>query len=98
MNDERIMTVLLSPVVSEKSAIAADSDRQYVFKVLSNATKREVAKAVEKLFEVEVDQVRVLNVKGKSKRFGRLSGKRSDWRKAYVKLKAGHEIQMGAGA
>ncbi len=98
MNNERLMKVLLSPVVSEKSSIIADANGQYTFKVATDASKREIAKAVEKLFEVEVDAVQVVNVKGKSKRFGTIQGKRSDWKKAYVRLKAGSEIDFAAGA
>jgi large subunit ribosomal protein L23 len=97
MNQERIMQVLLAPHVSEKSAVLADSDRQHVFKVLPTATKTEIKQAVESLFEVKVDQVRVVNVKGKTKRFGQRNGKRSDWRKAYVKLAEGQDIDF-AGA
>jgi len=98
MNNERIMKVLLSPVVSEKSSVVADANRQYTFRVATDATKREIAKAVEKLFEVQVDSVQVVNVKGKQKRFGMVRGKRSDWKKAYVRLKAGSEIDFAAGA
>jgi large subunit ribosomal protein L23 len=98
MNNERLMKVLLSPVVSEKSTIVADANNQYTFKVASDATKREIAKAVEKLFEVQVEDVKVVNVKGKQKRFGMIQGKRSDWKKAYVRLKAGSEIDFAAGA
>jgi large subunit ribosomal protein L23 len=98
MNNERLMKVLLSPVVSEKSSIVADANNQYTFKVATDATKREIAKAVEKLFEVQVEEVKVVNVKGKQKRFGMVQGKRSDWKKAYVRLKAGSEIDFAAGA
>ena len=70
MNDQRIMNILLSPHVTEKAAIAGESSNQYVFQVVTNATKPEVKQAVEKLFEVEVDAVRVVNVKGKTKRTG----------------------------
>lgn len=97
MNQERIMQVLLAPHISEKTAVLADSDRQHVFKVLPTATKIEIKQAVESLFNVKVDQVRVLNVKGKTKRFGQRNGKRSDWRKAYVKLAEGQDIDF-AGA
>lgn len=97
MNQERVMQVLLAPHISEKSAVLADSDRQHVFKVLPTATKAEIKQAVESLFEVKVDQVRVVNVKGKTKRFGQRNGKRSDWRKAYVKLAEGQDIDF-AGA
>ncbi|MCU7809718.1 MAG: 50S ribosomal protein L23, partial [Candidatus Thiodiazotropha sp. (ex Notomyrtea botanica)] len=67
-------------------------------RVATDATKREIAKAVEKLFEVQVDSVQVVNVKGKQKRFGNIQGKRSDWKKAYVRLKPGSEIDFAAGA
>ena len=97
MNRERLMTVLLSPVVSEKAAMAAET-QQYAFRVATDATKREIGRAVETLFEVEVDRVQVVNVKGKKKRFGQRSGTRQDWRKAYVRLKAGHSIDLGGGA
>jgi large subunit ribosomal protein L23 len=98
MNNERLMKVLLSPVVSEKSSIVADANNHYTFKVATDATKREIARAVEKLFEVQVEDVKVVNVKGKQKRFGMIHGKRSDWKKAYVRLKAGSEIDFAAGA
>jgi large subunit ribosomal protein L23 len=97
MNQERLMNVLLSPVVSEKAAMAADAANQYAFKVTTDATKPEIAKAVELLFEVQVDAVRVVNVKGKRKRFGAVQGKRNDWKKAYVRLKPGQDIDF-AGA
>ncbi|MES9990471.1 MAG: 50S ribosomal protein L23 [Candidatus Thiodiazotropha sp.] len=98
MNNERLMKVLLSPVVSEKSSVIADSNQQYTFRVATDATKREIAKAVEKLFEVEVERVQVVNCKGKQKRFGQVLGKRADWKKAYVRLKPGNDIDFAAGA
>jgi large subunit ribosomal protein L23 len=98
MNEDRLMKVLLGPVVSEKASIAAEFNRQYAFRVLPDATKREIGRAVESLFSVEVDQVQVVNVKGKRKRFGQRAGKRKDWRKAYVRLKPGHDIDFGGGA
>ena len=97
MNQERILQVLLAPHVSEKSTLAADASGQHVFKVLPGATKIEIKQAVEQLFEVKVAQVRVMNVKGKTKRFGQRDGKRSDWRKAYVTLAEGQDIDF-AGA
>jgi len=97
MNKERLMMVLLSPVVSEKAAMAAEV-QQYAFRVATDATKREIGRAVETLFEVEVDRVQVVNVKGKTKRFGQRRGARQDWRKAYVRLKPGHSIDLGGGA
>jgi large subunit ribosomal protein L23 len=97
MNEDRLMQVLLGPVVSEK-ANAAEMNGQYTFRVVPDATKREIGRAVESLFNVEVDQVQVVNVKGKRKRFGQRFGKRKDWRKAYVRLKPGHDIDFGGGA
>ncbi|RLA36339.1 MAG: 50S ribosomal protein L23 [Gammaproteobacteria bacterium] len=97
MNQERLMKVLVGAHITEKSTLAADAARQFVFKVLPNATKPEVKRAVEKLFEVEVERVQMVNVKGKSKRSGRTLGKRSDFNKAYVRLKPGHDINF-AGA
>lgn len=98
MNNERLLQVLMSPLVSEKSSIAADANRQYTFRVATDATKREVARAVEMLFDVKVDRVQVVNVKGKSKRSGRILGQRSDWRKAIVRLQEGSEIDFATGA
>jgi large subunit ribosomal protein L23 len=97
MNDERLMNIILSPVFSEKSGIQGDNEvNQYAFKVLPGAKKLEIGLAVEKMFSVRVTDVRVLNVKGKVKRSGsRGLGKRKDWRKAYVRLKEGHEIEIG---
>ncbi|AHF03082.1 50S ribosomal protein L23 [Marichromatium purpuratum 984] len=97
MNKERLMKVLLAPIVSEKSTRIAESG-QVVFRVTTDATKREVSQAVELLFEVKVDSVQILNVKGKTKRFGQRHGKRQDWRKAYVRLEAGQDIDFGGGA
>ncbi|PKM34776.1 MAG: 50S ribosomal protein L23, partial [Gammaproteobacteria bacterium HGW-Gammaproteobacteria-10] len=82
-----LATVLQAPVVSEKSTIAAEKNKQFVFKVTKQASKIQIKKAVEAMFEVQVDSVNTLNVKGKKKRFGQTLGKRSDWKKAYVKLK-----------
>ncbi len=92
----KLTSVLLSPIVSEKSTIAAEDNNRFVFKVQKVATKLEIKKAVEMMFDVEVDSVQVLNVKGKVKRFGRSLGKRSDWKKAYVKLKSGHDIDFAS--
>ena len=94
MSQARIMKVLLGPHVSEKSSVVADTNNEFVFRVVKDATKAEIREAVEKLFEVSVTQVRTLNVKGKRKRFGRLGGKRSDWKKAYVTLQAGDDIDF----
>jgi large subunit ribosomal protein L23 len=98
MNQERLMKVLLGPVVSEKAALASDASGRYAFRVAPDATKREIGRAVEVLFDVKVDRVQVLNVKGKRKRFGQRPGKRRDWRKAYVRLSPGHAIDFGGDA
>lgn len=92
----KLENVLLSPVVSEKSTIAAEENNRFVFKVQKGATKLEIKKSVEQMFEVDVESVQVLNVKGKVKRFGQSLGKRSDWKKAYVKLKSGHDIDFAS--
>ena len=93
MNKNRLLQVLRMPHISEKAAMAGDAN-QYVFKVASNANKLEIRKAVESVFDVKVETVRVLNVKGKTKRFGARTGKRSDWRKAYIRLQEGQEIEF----
>ncbi len=92
----QLTRILEAPIISEKSSIVAERDKQIVFKVQKNATKKQVKNAVEAMFNVEVDAVRVLNVKGKQKRFGRSLGQRSDWKKAYVKLKEGHDIEFAS--
>jgi len=97
MNQERIMKVILAPHITEKAANVGESSNQYVFKVARDATKPEIKQAVEALFEVEVDAVRVLNSKGKTKRFGTRLGRRKDWKKAYVRVKAGQEIDFIGG-
>lgn len=94
VKDERLFQVILRPVISEKSTIAADKAHQIVFEVLPDASKTEIKRAVEKLFEVKVQQVQVVNVRGKVKRFGRFPGKRSNWKKAYVRLQEGHDIDF----
>ena len=97
MNQERMHQILVSPHVSEKGSLLAEEQNQHVFKVLSTATKTEVKEAVEGMFKVKVDKVRILNVKGKAKRFSSRLGKRSDLRKAYVTLKSDNDIDF-AGA
>lgn len=92
MKQERLLKVVLAPVVSEKASAATEKCNQVVFKVASDATKPEVKKAVEHLFEVEVKSVNICNIKGKSKRFGARMGRRRDTRKAYVTLKPGQDI------
>jgi large subunit ribosomal protein L23 len=93
---ERLMNVVLAPVVSEKSTRVADKNRQYVFRVADSASKPEVKAAIELLFKTKVQSVTVSNVKGKAKRFGRFMGRRRNWKKAYVRLAAGQEINFGA--
>jgi large subunit ribosomal protein L23 len=94
MNQERIFQVLVGPHVSEKSAMVADAAQQHVFKVAADANKLEIKHAVEKLFNVKVTAVRVVNMKGKSKRFGQMPGRRKDWKKAYVTLAEGQDIDF----
>ena len=94
MNQERIYQVLLGPHVSEKASIVAEGSQQVVFKVTPDATKPEIKKAVEQLFDVKVESVQVLNQKGKTKRTQRGLGKRSDLRKAYVRLADGSDIDF----
>ncbi len=97
MKKERLMKVLLAPHISEKSTTVADTNQQFVFKVVPDANKLEIKKAVELMFDVKVDAVQVLNVKGKSKRVGQIAGRRVNWKKAYVKLMPGQDIDfMGA--
>ncbi len=99
MNQERLLDVIKAPHISEKSTVLAERDNQIVFKVATDATKLEIKRAVEQLFEVEVDSVRVVNMKGKTKRHGLATGKRVDWKKAYVSLKEGQDLDfLGAEA
>ncbi|HEX2549838.1 MAG TPA: 50S ribosomal protein L23 [Gammaproteobacteria bacterium] len=93
MNEERLMKVLLSPHVSEKASMAKEN-RQYVFQVVKDATKPEVREAVKLLFKVEVDSVRIVNVKTKPKRFGQIQGRSKAWKKAYVTLREGNSIEF----
>ena len=92
MNRERLYQVIEAPQLSEKATHSADQRQQHVFRVARDANKREIRKAVEFIFQVEVERVQVLNVKGKNKRFGAIQGRRNGWRKAIVRLKAGHDI------
>lgn len=94
MNQERLTQVILTPKVSEKCTDVADKYRQFVFKVLPNATKTEIKQAVEQLFKVKVTAVNVCNVKGKQKQFKHRSGQRQDWKKAYVTLQEGDDISF----
>ena len=96
-NEERLMQVILAPVISEKATQVADKHEQVTFRVSRDASKPEIKAAVELLFKVQVDEVKVANVKGKAKRFGRFNGRRDNWKKAYVCLKPGQEINFVAG-
>ena len=94
MNDQRLYSVILAPHVSEKTALAAEMEGRHTFRVANNASKLEVRKAIEKLFEVDVRSVQIVNVRGKTKRFGAAEGKRSDWKKAIVRLAEGQDIDF----
>lgn len=94
---DRLLQVILAPQITEKATRIADAHQQIAFKVRTDATKMEIKAAVELVFKVEVDAVTVVNVGGKQKRAGRIMGRRKDWKKAYVSLKPGQEINFAAG-
>lgn len=94
IQQERLLKVLLAPLISEKATMIADKNEQVAFRVTPDATKQEIKAAVELLFKVQVESVQVLNIKGKAKRFGRFMGQRNSVRKAYVCLKPGQEINF----
>jgi len=93
---ERLMNVLLAPHVTEKTALAQQNSNQYTFKVRRDANRTEVAAAVELMFNVKVDGVQVVNERGKTRRFGRNTGRTQDWKKAYVRLASGQAIDYEA--
>ena len=95
MNTQRLTNIIMSPRISEKATMRADLDNQHVFSVLKDATKPEIKKAVELMFDVKVKSVRLMNVQGKLTRVGRTFGKRKDWKKAYVRLQEGFDINYG---
>lgn len=97
MSQERLMTVLIEPHVSEKATLVNEQGNQVVFKVRGDATKTEIGRAVEMMFEVKVEGVQVVVAKGKTKRFGQTRGRRSDWKKAYVRLAPGQTIDFLGG-
>jgi large subunit ribosomal protein L23 len=97
-NQERLLQVLLAPVISEKGTQIADKFEQVIFRVMPDATKPEIKAAVELLFKVQVESVQVANVHGKRKRFGANAGRRRNWKKAYVCLKPGQEINFAQEA
>ncbi|MCF8171831.1 MAG: 50S ribosomal protein L23 [Candidatus Methylopumilus sp.] len=94
MNDHRLMQIILAPIVTEKATFVAEKNNQVAFRVIADATKPEIKAAVELMFKVQVEDVQVLNRKGKAKRFGRFVGRRRNERKAYVSLKDGQEINL----
>ena len=98
IREERLLKVLKAPHISEKSTMVAEKLNTIVFKIATDATKAEVKAAVEKLFEVKVEAVRTLNVAGKTKRTGARMGRRSDWKKAYMTLVEGQDIDFVGGA
>ena len=93
-HQERLMTVLQGPLLTEKAAVSAEMHNQVVFKVRTDATKAEIRQAVELLFDVKVEGVQVVNYHGKNKRFGMTRGRRNDWKKAYVRLAEGSQIDF----
>ena len=94
-DEGRLMQVLVAPIVSEKATMIADKTNAVTFKVLQDATKYEIKAAVQLMFKVDVQSVAVVNIKGKTKRFGKSIGRRDNIRKAYVTLKAGQELNLG---
>lgn len=94
VSQERVLNVLYAPVVTEKASMTTGDKMQCVFKVATDATKIEVKQAVEQLLNVSVDSVRVCNMNGKTTRFRNVNGKRKSWKKAYVTLAAGQEIEV----
>jgi large subunit ribosomal protein L23 len=96
VNEQRIFQVLLAPHISEKAALLGDASNQHVFKVATDAKKGEIKAAVEQLFNVKVSDVRTLNQNGKAKRMGQRLGHRNNWKKAYVSLEQGHEIDLAS--
>lgn len=93
-NKNKLMKAIIAPCVSEKSTMAR-VNRQYVFRVQNVATKLQITQAIKLLFEVDVDAVRIINVKGKARRFGNIEGRRKDWKKAYITIKEGQVINLG---
>lgn len=94
MSQERMLDIIIAPYISEKTSLVGDKNNQYVFKVMKDATKTEIKQAIEKLFSVNVDKVRVMNVKPKTRRTRHGMGKRPGWKKAYVCLSKGHDIDF----
>ncbi|MCC5793577.1 MAG: 50S ribosomal protein L23 [Chromatiales bacterium] len=91
---EGLMNVLIGPHLSEKGTTLAETERQYVFRVRRDSNKDQIRRAVELMFDVKVEGVQVVNCRGKEKRFGSTPGRRQDWKKAYVKLAEGQDINF----
>jgi large subunit ribosomal protein L23 len=98
VNREQLMSVLIAPHVTEKTSLAMQNHNQYTFRVRRDASKTDIRKAIELMFDVKVAGVQVVNETGKARRFGRLSGRTQDWKKAYVSLAAGQTIDYEARA
>ena len=98
MNREQLMSVLIAPHVTEKTSLAMQNHNQYTFRVRREATKTDIKKAVELMFDVKVAGVQVVNEPGKQRRFGRIAGRTQDWKKAYVSLNEGQAIDYEARA
>ena len=98
MNREQLMSVLIAPHVTEKTSLAMQNHNQYTFRVRRDATKADIRKAVELMFDVKVAGVQVVNEPGKARRFGRTVGRTQDWKKAYVSLESGQTIDYEARA
>ena len=94
-DEGRLMQVLVAPIVSEKATMIAEKSNSVTFKVLQDATKYEIKAAVQLMFKVDVKAVAVVNIKGKTKRFGKSVGRRDNLRKAYVTLQPGQELNLG---
>lgn len=94
MNEKRLYTTVVKPLTTEKTSRIGEKHRQMVFRVAKDSTKKTIAQAIEKLFSVKVEMVRILNVKGKRKQFKQREGVRSNWKKAYVSLAEGHDINL----
>lgn len=94
MNEQQLANILIRPIISEKTNLLAETCKQFTFSVDKRASKKQVKDAVESMFDVKVESVQVTNVKGKAKRTGAHLGRRSNWKKAYVALKEGHDIDF----
>lgn len=98
MKREQLMNVLIAPHVTEKTSLAMQNHNQYTFRVQRNATKTDIKRAVELMFDVKVKGVQIVNEPGKARRFGRITGRTQDWKKAYVSLVQGQSIDYEASA